>query len=360
MVLSHRPAGGGRGQAMTTELLPLAYANHEIAHLDIASRRLALRELAISSSREGDFAALVAHAADAIDGYGILTGLMADASVTDIFVNGPREVWVERGGDLEATEISFQDREDLSALVDRLLGDAGVAVDLTHPIADARLRDGSRMHVVLPPAAPDGPLVSIRRFPQRPWSLDDLVKLHMLSQDEARSLASMCAERRTIAISGGTGSGKTTLLNALLGTIDASERVVLIEETLELRPACPHSVSLLTKGSNLEGAGRVDTSDLLRAALRMRPDRIVVGEVRGAEAFVALQAMSTGHPGSMVTLHADSPSGALERMTRLAMQASPGAEESLLRETVERCFEIVVQLDRSGGRRRVVAIEEHR
>jgi len=345
---------------MTTELLPLAYANHQIAELDAAARRLALRELAINSTSTEDVAMSVASAADAIDGFGVLTALMGDPSVTDILVNGPGEVWVERDGVLESAEVSFQTHEELSLFVRRILDGSGVSIDVMHPIADARLLDGSRMHVVLPPAAPDGPLVSIRRFPQRPWSLDDLVGFEMLRPDEARTLASMCADRRTIAISGGTGSGKTTLLNALLGTIDSSERVVLIEETPELRPRCPHRVSLLTRGANLEGTGTIDASELLRAALRMRPDRIVVGEVRGVEASIALQAMSTGHPGSMVTIHADSPSGALERMTRLVLQASPGATESGLRETVNRCFEIVVQLDRSEGRRRVVAIEEHR
>jgi pilus assembly protein CpaF len=343
---------------MTAELLPLAYANHQIADLDPAARRLALRELAINETSADDVASSVASAADVIDGFGILSTVMADPSVTDILVNGPGEIWVERDGELEPAGVSFRSPEELLSLIRRLLNESGVSIDVMHPIADARLRDGSRMHVVLPPAAPDGPLVSIRRFPQRPWSLDDLVGFGMLRPDEARALASMCADRRTIAISGGTGTGKTTLLNALLGTIDASERVVLIEETPELRPTCSHSVSLLTRSANLEGAGVVDARELLRAALRMRPDRIVVGEVRGAEASIALQAMSTGHAGSMVTIHADSPSGALERMTRLALQASPGATESGLRETVDRCFEIVVQLDRNEGRRRVVAIEE--
>ena len=345
---------------MSTDLLSLAYANHQIADLDAASRRLALRELAINATSTEDVARSVASAADVIDGFGVLTPLMADPSITDILVNGPGEVWVERDGNLESVDISFQTQDELSSFVSRVLDESGVSIDVMHPIADARLRDGSRMHAVLPPAAPDGPLVSIRRFPRRPWSLDDLVGFGMLRSDEARTLACMCADRRTIAISGGTGTGKTTLLNALLGSVGASERVVLIEETPELRPSCPHAVSLLTRGANSEGAGGVDACDLLRAALRMRPDRIVVGEVRGVEASIALQAMSTGHPGSMVTIHADSWSGAVERMTRLALQASPGATESGLRETVNRCFEIVVQLDRSEGRRRVVAIEEPR
>jgi pilus assembly protein CpaF len=303
---------------------------------------------------------LVERTADAIDGYGVLTELMQDPLVTDILVNGPEEVWVERDGTLEATAISFGSRQALVSLAHRLLGSAGVGVDMTRPIADARLEDGARLHAVFPPAAPEGPLISIRRFPLEPWSLDDLVQMGMVDEVGAQALATARAERKTIVISGGTGTGKTTLLNALLGGIEVGERVISIEETPELRPTCPHFVSLLTKEPNVEGAGGVDASELLRAALRMRPDRIVVGEVRGTEASVALQAMSTGHAGSMLTLHADSPKGAIERMTRLALQAAPGTNEGSMLETVERCFEVVVQLARSEGRRRVVAIEQRR
>jgi pilus assembly protein CpaF len=341
---------------MTETLLRLAYQHHEIAELDEAARRLALRELAIGAE-EAELGTTVAQAAAAIDGYGAVSELMEDPSVTDILINGPTEVWTERDGRLERTEICFAEPRSLYALINRLLSDGGAAADRSNPIADARLRDGSRLHVVLPPAAPDGPLVSIRRFPRDRWSLDELIELQMLEGADADLLRELVAQRRTLAISGGTGTGKTTLLNALLGLIGPTERVVVIEETSELRPTCPHAVSLVTNDPNVEGIGRVDADDLLRAALRMRPDRIVVGEVRGPEAFVALQAMSTGHPGSMVTLHADRPAIARERMARLALQASPGSSEGSLRESVERCFDVVVQLARSGGRRRVETIE---
>jgi len=347
---------GGARLGMMMDLTEALYENPAIGTLDPGARRLALRELAIS--RGVSDLDVATRLADRIDGYGPLAPLVDDRSITDILINGPDGVWIERDGSLEQTPIRFDDVDHLTGFVQRMLGDQGVAVDALHPIADARMRDGSRVHAVLPPAAPDGPLVSIRRFPRAVWTLEDLAKRGALMAVEVQQLADLVRRRTTVAISGGTGSGKTTLLNALLSRVDGGERVVGIEETRELRPRCEHFVSLLSRPDNMEGRGGISPAELMRAALRMRPDRIVVGEVRGAEALVALQAMSTGHPGSMVTLHANSPGDARRRMTSMALQASSGLSEGALQDLVERSFGAVIQLARVGGTRRVVSIEE--
>ncbi|MGH2730815.1 MAG: CpaF family protein, partial [Actinomycetota bacterium] len=266
------------------------------------------------------------------------------------------EVWVERGGALQPAEVSFGDDAELRAFIDRMLGRVGARVDASQPIADARLEDGSRMHVVLPPVAPSGPLLSIRRFPRERPGLDELVASGMMSDGVADLLAEAVRARKTIAISGGTGTGKTTLLNALLGCTDAHERIVTIEETPELRPDSKHVVSLITRAPNVEGRGAVDMSRLVRAALRMRPDRIVVGEVRGPEALDALAAMSTGHEGSMVTIHARGPRDAVDRFVALALQARSGASERSVREQVDRAVRLVVHLERTPRGRRVADV----
>ena len=244
----------------------------------------------------------------------------------------------------------------LQNFAQRILAQAGARADASKPIADGRLPDGSRLHVVLPPVAPAGPLISIRRFPRRPMSLPDLVAAGMLSRDAAQFLINSVRARMTIAISGPTGCGKTTLLNALLSEVDDHERVVLIEETAELRPASSHWVSLLTRPANVEGAGRINSSALVRASLRMRPDRIVVGEVRGAEALDALQAMSVGHPGSMLTVHAGSAGEVESRLVSLALMGGSGASETSLAKRVASTFRLIVHLDKRKGRREVVDI----
>jgi pilus assembly protein CpaF len=281
---------------------------------------------------------------------------MRDDEVTDVLVNGPFDVWAERKGQLQHTDVSWDDAQQLRAFIERLLARAGARADASQPIADARLDDGSRLHVVLPPLAPAGPLVSIRRFPVSPFSIEDLVRLHMLDEVCAQRLVDAVRHRTTIVISGGTGTGKTTLLNSLLSHIGPAERVVLIEEIPELTPVCAQAVSLVARSANLEGKGEVNLNTLVRAALRMRPDRIVVGEVRGPEAVAALVAMSTGHEGSLVTLHARSATHAIERMTTLALQASPGASETSLRRQVSEAFGLIVHLERSAAGRRVAEI----
>ena len=344
---------------MSRDLFELVLQRDELAELDPAARRLALRELLVDEVPAPELGAQVAKLADVIDGFGPLTEFMRDDAVTDVLVNGTEPVWIERAGVLLATGVAFQSSEDLLAFVDRLLGAAGGRVDVTHPIADARLADGSRIHVVLPPIAPQGPLVSIRRFPDGRFDLGALVRARMLDDDQAAQLERYVLERRSLAISGATGSGKTTLLNALLGVVPPTDRLVLVEEIPELHPNCAHAVSLVTRAANVEGAGEVRLATLVRAALRMRPDRIVIGEVRGDEALAALAAMATGHEGSMVTIHARSPDDALDRFVALALEARSGASERALEHRVTRALDVVVQLRREPGGRRVVdAIED--
>ncbi len=343
---------------MNHPLLEIVLANEGLAELDAGQRRLALRDIVASRAAADEVAQVVGELSDAIDGYGPLSDLMRDDEVTDVLVNGPFDVWAERKGQLQHTDVSWDDATQLRAFIDRLLGRAGARADASQPIADARLDDGSRLHVVLPPLAPGGPLVSIRRFPGSPFSIEDLVRRHMLDEGSARRLVDAVRDSTTIAISGGTGTGKTTLLNSLLAHIGPTERVVLIEEIPELTPVCAQVVSLVARRANLEGKGEVDLNTLVRAALRMRPDRIVVGEVRGSEAVASLAAMSTGHEGSLVTLHARSATHAIERMTTLTLQASPGASEMSVRRQVSEAFSLIVHLERSAAGRRVAEILE--
>jgi pilus assembly protein CpaF len=344
---------------VSAEALRAAVFEHdELADLDPAARRLALRSLAAEVLEPDEVAGAVAELADLIDGFGPLSELMADESVTDILVNGPDEVWVDRATGLARVPIGFADGRDLFAFVERTLGRAGARADMSRPIADARLHDGSRIHVVMPPIAPDGPLISIRRHRSAGWSLGELSALGMLSIEQATRLARAVGDRATIAVGGPTGSGKTTLLNALLREVAESERIVTIEETPELTPRCAHAVALVARPPNAEGQGEVDLQMLARAALRMRPDRIVIGEVRGAEALVALDAFSTGHKGSFVTVHAGTAAEALDRLVSLALQAGSGAREESLRMQVRRAFDLVVQVDRRAGARRISEVVE--
>lgn len=325
---------------LTRTVLDRVLDNDWLASLDPAQRRLALRDLL--SPEE------VADVAEHIDGFGPLAEVMARRGITDVLVNGPHEVWVERDGALERAAIAWPDADALRDYVDRLLARGGASVDASNPVADARLPDGSRIHVVLPPIAPHGPLVSIRRFPSVRFTLDGLVSHGMLGPAEASRLTELVEARASIVISGATGSGKTTLLNALLALVGDGERVVTIEETPELGPFESHVVSLVARPPNVEGTGAVDLDALVRASLRMRPDRIVVGEVRGREAAAALAAMATGHEGSMLTLHARSAAEAPERLAALA-----GVDSSAVRRAV-RAF---VHVARPDGTRRLEEIQ---
>jgi pilus assembly protein CpaF len=287
-------------------------------------------------------------------GLGPLEVLLADPAVEEVMVNGPGIVYIERGGRIEATDVTFAGEEELRNAIERILAPLGRRVDELSPMVDARLADGSRVNVVIPPLAIDGPLVSIRRFGARRPGPDELVALGTLTAAQRRSLEVAVAARRSVLVSGGTGSGKTTLLNALSGFIAVDERVVTIEDAAELRLRQPHVVRLESRPAGVEGRGEVTIRDLLRNALRMRPDRIVIGEVRGPEALDLLTALNTGHDGALSTVHANSPADALSRLETLALMAGVGLPHAAVAEQVQRGIDLVVHLERRADGARVV------
>jgi pilus assembly protein CpaF len=290
-------------------------------------------------------------------GLGPLEVLLGDPTVEEVMVNGPDRVYIERGGVIETTEARFADEEDLRNAIERILAPLGRRVDELSPMVDARLADGSRVNVVIPPLAIDGPTVSIRRFAASRPGPEELVKMGTLVSAEKDLLEAAVAERRSVLISGGTGSGKTTLLNALSSFISPRERVVTIEDAAELRLQQPHVVRLESRPAGVEGRGEVTIRDLLRNALRMRPDRIVIGEVRGPEALDLLTALNTGHDGALSTVHANSPADALARLETLGLMAGLGLPHATVAEQVRRGIDLVVHLQRQpDGARRVVEI----
>jgi pilus assembly protein CpaF len=286
-----------------------------------------------------------------------LAALLNDPSITEVIANGPAEVWVERRGRLQRAALRFDDAGALRDACVRLAARAGRRLDDAQPMVDARLADGSRLNVVLPPLAPDGPLLTLRRFAPRPFTLNELVELGSLSEQDADLLGRCVRARLSIVISGGTSSGKTSLLGALAACIDASERIVTVEDAAELRIDRPHVARLEARGASLEGTGEVGIRELVRNALRMRPDRLVVGEVRGGEALDMLQAMTTGHDGSLTTVHAKGPDDALRRIELLALMAGLELPYAAVREQVASAFDVVVQVvRRSDGERKLVSI----
>jgi len=286
-------------------------------------------------------------------GLGPLEELLADPAVEEVMVNGHRHVYVERGGRIEATTVEFASDGEVREAIERILAPTGRRVDELSPMADARLSDGSRVNVVVPPLAVDGPAISIRRFGvQRPGP-KELIASGSLSALAAEILEASVRDRRTVLVTGGTGSGKTTLLNALSAWIGPAERVITIEDAAELRLRQPHVVRLESRPASVEGRGEVTIRDLLRNALRMRPDRIVIGEVRGAEALDLLTALNTGHDGALSTLHANSPEDGLRRFETLALMAGVGLPHEAIRDQVGRGVDVIVHVkrDRDGGRR---------
>ena len=292
-------------------------------------------------------------------GLGPLEELLVDPEVDEVMVNGPGRVYVERRGRIEAAPVAFADEGELRNAIERILAPLGRRVDELSPMVDARLADGSRVNVVIPPLAIDGPALSIRRFSAQRPGPEELVELGTLSEAQRRLLEEAVAGRRSILVSGGTGSGKTTLLNALSSFIAPGERVVTIEDAAELRLQQPHVVRLESRPASVEGRGEVTIRDLLRNALRMRPDRIVIGEVRGVEALDLLNALNTGHDGALSTVHANSPADALSRLETLALMAGVGLPHDAIAEQVQRGIDLVVHLERrSDGSRRVAEIAE--
>jgi pilus assembly protein CpaF len=302
---------------------------------------------------------LVNEVLDETFGLGPLEPLMRDLSITDILINGPKTVYIERAGRLEPAGIAFRDDRHLIQIVQRIVSRVGRRVDETTPMVDARLPDGSRVNAIIPPLALDGPLVSIRRFGARPLMVGDLLANQAIVPEMVKFLAACIKARINFIISGGTGSGKTTLLNALSSFIPGSERVATIEDAAELKLQQPHVVRMETRPANIEGAGEVTTRDLVRNALRMRPDRIIVGECRGAEALDMLQAMNTGHEGSLTTIHANTTADALSRLEMMVGMGRSELPMWIIRRQIASAIQIVVQLARlPGGARKVVKISE--
>ncbi len=324
-----------------------------VVPLEESVRELVASEAAILPAAEREV--LAARIVRESVGLGPLEDLLADPAVEEVMVNGPGTVYVERRGTLEETDVAFADEEELRHTIERILAPLGRRVDELSPMVDARLADGSRVNVVVPPLAIDGPAVSIRRFGAERPGPDELVARGSLRPAQRRLLEQAVSERRSILVSGGTGSGKTTLLNALSGFIAPGERVVTIEDAAELRLRQPHVVRLESRPAGIEGRGEVTIRDLLRNALRMRPDRIVIGEVRGAEALDLLTALNTGHDGALSTVHANSPADALARLETLALMADVGLPHAAVAEQVQRGIDFVVQLERRPDGSRVVA-----
>jgi pilus assembly protein CpaF len=309
----------------------------------------------------GDRAAVVAAILRDTVGLGPLEDVLADPVVEEVMVNGADKVFVERAGRIEPADACFADEEELRNAIERILAPLGRRVDELSPMVDARLADGSRVNVVIPPLAVDGPVLSIRRFGVRRPGPAQLVASGTLTEPQLERLGAAVAERRSVLVSGGTGSGKTTLLNALSSFIGATERVVTIEDAAELRLQQPHVVRLESRPAGVEGRGEVTIRDLLRNALRMRPDRIVIGEVRGPEALDLLTALNTGHDGALSTVHANSPEDAIARIETLALMAGVGLPHDAIADQARRGLDLVVHLQRGAdGARRVTEIAEVR
>jgi len=292
-------------------------------------------------------------------GLGPLEPLLAEETVTDIMVNGPYQVYVERKGKLELTDVKFRDNQHVLNICSRIVSQVGRRVDESQPLCDARLLDGSRVNIIIPPLAIDGPSISIRKFSKKGITLDIMAKQRNVSENMAKVMKIAARSRLNILISGGTGSGKTTLLNAMSQLIDVGERIVTIEDAAELQLQQPHVVRLETRPPNLEGAGEINMRDLVKNSLRMRPDRIILGEVRGAEALDMLQAMNTGHDGSLGTIHANRPREALTRLENMIGMASVNLPAKAVRTQISSAIDMIVQVSRMrDGMRRITHIME--
>ncbi len=302
---------------------------------------------------------LIEEVLDETLGLGPLELLLKDPSISDILINGPHNIYVERGGKLEKTTVKFRDDNHLLQIIDRMVSRVGRRVDETCPMVDARLPDGSRVNAIIPPLALDGPAVSIRRFGSRPLKLEDLLNFKAFTPEMVMLLEGAIKARLNVIISGGTGSGKTTLLNTLSSFIPNHERIITIEDAAELQLQQDHVVRLETRPPNIEGKGAITATDLVRNALRMRPERIIIGECRGPETLDMLQAMNTGHEGSMTTLHANSPRDAIARIETMIMMSGVELPLKAMRQQIASAVDIIIQANRlQGGKRRITHIAE--
>src|ERR1035437_3476217 len=339
-------------QLFNTELDPATLRQRVEAEL---RDRLALEPGVSSDDRERLASELTAD----IPGHGPLERLLEDETVTEIMVNGPFEVWVERAGRLHKTPVRFTDDGHLQRIISKMVAQVGRRIDESSPMVDARLPDGSRINATIPPLSLSGPLLTIRKFNTQRLDMDALIKLGALPAEAGELLAGCIQARLNILIAGGTGSGKTTMLNALSAAIPDSERIITIEDAAELQLVQRHVLRLEARPPNIEGEGEVSIRDLVRNSLRMRPDRIVIGEVRGAEALDMLQAMNTGHDGSISTLHANSPRDALARLETMVLMTGYDLPLRAIREQIASALDLMIQIERmNDGTRRVVAITE--
>jgi pilus assembly protein CpaF len=323
---------------------------------ELVAQYVLVERLALNTQELADF---VNEILDEMTGLGPIEPLLKDQSINDILINGHECVYIERGGVLEPTAVRFKDEAHLLRIVNKIVAAVGRRVDESHPLCDARLLDGSRVNVAVRPVAVDGPLVSIRKFSKKPYNLNKLVEVGALRPQMADLLAAAVKARVTTVISGGTGSGKTTMLNALSAFISDKERLVTIEDAAELQLQQPHVGRMETRPPNIEGKGEIRQRDLVKNALRMRPDRVILGECRGEEAFDMLQAMNTGHEGSMATIHANTPRDAISRLEQMIGMAGLPMTVASIRGQISAAIRVIVQLQRlSDGKRKVTSIAE--
>ncbi|HZH89509.1 MAG TPA: CpaF family protein [Pyrinomonadaceae bacterium] len=322
----------------------------------LAEGLLAVENMPLSTN---DRERLVEEVRHELFGLGPLEPLLADPTISDILVNSPQNIYIERRGKLERTSVTFKDDEHLMRVIERIVSSVGRRIDESSPMVDARLADGSRVNAIIPPLSLDGPVLSIRRFGAEPLRISKLIEIGAVTKDMADMFEMCVSARLNILISGGTGAGKTTLLNALSAYIPEDQRIVTIEDSAELQLQQPHVVRLETRPPNIEGRGEVTQRDLVKNALRMRPDRIVIGEVRGGEAIDMLQAMNTGHDGSLTTVHANTPRDALARLETMIQMTGMKLSERAMRQQIASALNLVIQAARlSDGTRRVVSISE--
>jgi pilus assembly protein CpaF len=341
------------------DLSKLASLTPEQVHAEVcrlAESVLAQESMPLSTNEKERLVNDVQHE---LFGLGPLEPLLADPTISDILVNSPRTIYIERNGKLEITDVAFKDDEHLMRVIERIVSTVGRRIDESSPMVDARLKDGSRVNAIIPPLSIDGAILSIRRFGTTPLTMDGLIEKKAITKDIADMLHMCVSARLNTMISGGTGAGKTTLLNALSASIPDDERIVTIEDSAELQLQQPHVVRLETRPPNIEGRGEVTQRDLVRNALRMRPDRIVIGEVRGGEAIDMLQAMNTGHDGSLTTVHANTPRDALSRLETMIQMTGMRLSERAMRQQIAAAVDLVLQVARlSDGSRRVTSISE--
>lgn len=322
----------------------------------MVERLLAEEMLAINEAERKNLVLDIQHE---VLGLGPIEPLLADPTVSDILANTHRQVFVERAGKLELTNVRFENDAHLMKIIDKIVSGIGRRVDESSPMVDARLPDGSRVNAIIPPLAIDGPILSIRRFAVTPLSMDDIVQRKSLTPEMAEIIAGLVKAKVNLMISGGTGTGKTTLLNILSSFISHSERIITIEDAAELQLQQPHVVRLETRPPNIEEKGEVAQRALVKNSLRMRPDRIILGEIRGAEAFDMLQAMNTGHEGSMTTVHANSPRDALVRLENMVGMAALNLPAKAMRQQISSAITAIIQVSRlSDGKRKITSIQE--